>query len=503
MSTNSQQIVEQLVNEFRAEMESLLAFLQNPSAEEAPTVYEMEGGLLKRLLALGRQGMALYLASQALCHQAEVATNAQGRVLPYFGQKRRSFLCLFGKVEFCRSYYWDGNAAGWFPLDAALNLPKTSVSDRLREWREALGVAMAYHPVGAILRDMIGVPGSSRSVQTEIQEEAALVEAYYAQAQPPASPPDATLLVVEADGKGVPLVKPSASEPKVRLGKGEKSGRKKEAIVTTVYTQAPRARTPEEVVSRLFDPQAQRSESPQAAEPVDRWTYATLEGKAKALGLAVQQAARREGAHIKHRIALTDGSQALQERTQEALGNYTLVLDIIHAIEYLWKAGNVLLGETAPTRTAWVRDKARQLLCGQTAAVIAQLRTLAQAPERTALQRQTLEQVAGYYERNQACMAYDRYLALGWPIATGVIEGACRHLVKDRCEQSGMRWTQVGAEALLRLRSVAQNGDWEPFHAYRRAQRHRTLYGVGASSGLPLEALTAQPLASPSLLLAA
>jgi hypothetical protein len=84
--------------------------------------------------------------------------------------------------------------------------------------------------------------------------------------------------------------------------------------------------------------------------------------------------------------------------------------------------------------------------------------------------------VAAYYERNLAYMRYDRYLAAGWPIASGVIEGACRHLVKDRCELSGMRWTQVGAEALLRLRSVAENRDWERFHAYRRRQRQLGMY---------------------------
>jgi len=102
-------------------------------------------------------------------------------------------------------------------------------------------------------------------------------------------------------------------------------------------------------------------------------------------------------------------------------------------------------------------------------------------------QKKTLLSVAAYYQRNQPYMRYGTSLAKGWPIATGVIEGACRHLVNDRCELCGMRWSQPGAEALLRLRCVEENGDWEAFHAFRRAQRQRTLYGIEPNNTQPLE----------------
>jgi len=74
-----------------------------------------------------------------------------------------------------------------------------------------------------------------------------------------------------------------------------------------------------------------------------------------------------------------------------------------------------------------------------------------------------IERSAGYFEKNIQAMKYDEYLAKGWPIATGIIEGACRHVVKDRCERSGMRWTEQGVEAFLRLRCIHQNGDWEAY----------------------------------------
>lgn len=166
----------------------------------------------------------------------------------------------------------------------------------------------------------------------------------------------------------------------------------------------------------------------------------------------------------------------MQERIQQQFPSFTLVLDLIHVVEYLWEAANALLGETAPQRTAWVQAYTLLLLQSKAEQVVREFRQLAQAPEQTASQAKALGEVAAYLDRNQPWLDYARYLAAGWPIATGVIEGACRHLVKDRCERSGMRWTIDGAESLLHLRCASENGDWDTFHDFRRRQRHVTLY---------------------------
>jgi len=126
---------------------------------------------------------------------------------------------------------------------------------------------------------------------------------------------------------------------------------------------------------------------------------------------------------------------------------------------------------------ARVKEPTLRMLSGQTRGLIDELRVLAGASDVKAGARAVLERVASYYERNLACMRYDLYLAAGWPVATGVIEGACRHLVKDRCELSGMRWTKPGAQQLLHLRCVSENGDWEAFHAFLRGQRLSEQYG--------------------------
>ncbi len=153
-------------------------------------------------------------------------------------------------------------------------------------------------------------------------------------------------------------------------------------------------------------------------------------------------------------------------------------MDFIHANEYLWKVANKLLGETNEQRTEWVANRTLQMLSGKTKQIITEFRNLATDDHCTSVQREKLTKTANYFERNLPYMDYPTYLAKGWPIASGVIEGACHHFVKDRFELSGMRWTQEGAENLLWLRAVAENEDWDAYHAFRKLERHTRLYDL-------------------------
>jgi hypothetical protein len=161
----------------------------------------------------------------------------------------------------------------------------------------------------------------------------------------------------------------------------------------------------------------------------------------------------------------------LQDRFREHFPRFELILDFVHVSKYLWNAANALFEETDEARLDWVRERSRELLTDRHEEVLARLR------EGSEREDDACAQAARYFERNAERMDYARYLANGWPIATGVIEGACRHLVKDRCETSGMRWNAEGAEQVLALRAVWTNGDWDTYHRRRREQRHRQLYG--------------------------
>jgi hypothetical protein len=306
-------------------------------------------------------------------------------------------------------------------------------------------------------------------------------------AEPAVPPPAATILVVPADGKGVPMVQPPTQAPSVRLAKGQKRTKKKEAVVTGLYTIVPHPRTPQDVVAALLQ-DADRPEPSARPQPVDKELQATLEGKAVAMSRLAPRVAQREGPHIQQRVALTDGAEALQQQLVSHFPAHALVLDIIHATEYLWDMDNALLGETHPQRPAWVRAYLQPLLAGQTDAVITALEAEGKDPASTGTQRQAVHRTVGYYRRNRPYMHYDESLARGWPIGTGVVEGACRPLVKDRLEQSGMRWTTDGAQAVLDLRAVRLNGHWDRYWPFHRHQQHQRWYGGSAPAPALAEA---------------
>lgn len=473
MSSNS----EQILHDIRAEFASLLDFVTGEEAQTA-TIDAIERGLFHRLFALGAKLLTLFLTMRAQACARTPVTTATGVQLPYHSEKQRMYFSIFGKIPFWRPYFYQTDAGGASPLDAALSLAQDCYSDLLRETVECLSVHVAYAKTAEILQRIVGIALSTRALKDLLAGDATDVAAYYAQTPPPAPTKEAEILVIQADGKGVPLVRETPADPKARLGKGEKRAHKKEAVVTGIYTIAPAPRTPEDVVASFLHPeQAAPPEAPRP-EPCTKHLWATLEGKDVALTHLVERVAQRDGPHIEHKVALTDGCPALQDRVHARFPDFILILDFIHADEYLWQVANSLLGEQHPQRLQWVAEQTLLMLSGRTSEIIAALTALAHAPDRTATQREVLMRTADYFSRNLPWMRYDVYLTNGWPIASGVIEGACRHLVKDRMELSGMRWTPEGAEPLLHLRSVAENDDWDTYHHFRRQQRHARLYHV-------------------------
>jgi hypothetical protein len=475
MSFNSEPIVQQVQTDFH----NLLAYVMGAEAR-AQTAYTVELTLFRRVLALGAALLRLFFLSRAAERPSAPPCPATGRPIPYHDRRAIHYTSVFGSLVFARHYFYATDAAGICPLDADLSLPPCCYSDLLREWA-ADGISdRAYRASSSTIERMLGIPLGSQALETIAQLDARDVAAFYDQAPDETAPPaPATIVVAQADGKGIPMVQPTAESSAVRLGKGQKRTKNKEAGVTALYTIAPYVRTPQEVLSALLsEREAHPVDVRVRPAPVRKELRASLEGKEAAIRKLAERAALREGRHITDRVALTDGAEPLQEQMLSHLPDYSLVLDIIHATEYLWESANAVLGETNAARTAWVRQHLEVLLEGRTEAVIVALEQVATAPGVTATQAQVLRKTIGYYQRNRLYMRYDQYLARGWPIGTGVVEGACRHLVKDRMEQAGMRWTKAGAQAVLDLRAVRLSGDWEAYWHFHRQKQHERLYGA-------------------------
>jgi hypothetical protein len=478
MTFNSQEIIQDICKDF----ENMLEYVTGEQAKTA-TADATERGLFEMLMQMGFKLLTLFFIMRSQSASRASLEMADGREWSCHRDMQRTYFSIFGKVRFMRPYFYRKGEGGRTPLDEELSLGEDCYSDLVREIHDYLSVYGVYHKTCDILERVLGLRLSTRVVQTNLSEDAAEVEAYYAQKPAPQAEREADILVIQADGKGIPMILEESVSEKVRLGKGKKHGRKKEAVVTTVYTIEAFVRTPEQVVASFYD-QIHASRPP---KPQNKHLWATLDGKEAALCRLAEQVTSRLGDHLRHKIALCDGCEALQTRIAKQFSDFILILDFIHANEYLWKVANALLGETNDQRFAWMQTRTLQLLSGQTEQLIAQFRSLADRPKMSIARRTPLLKTANYFERNLPFMNYPLYLSKGWPIASGVIEGACRHFVKDRCELSGMRWLQTGVENLLRLRAVAENDDWEDYHLYRKQQRHLRLYGTHQTCPQPIE----------------
>ena len=474
MTFNSQGIIQDI----RSDFEKMLEYVTGEQSRTA-TADATEHGLFKMLLEMGLKLLTLFFVMRSHSASRKAFTTADGKRLYYHRDTKRSYVSIFGKLYFARPYFYGQRLLGrkskngQTPLDAELSLGDDCYSDLVREVSDYLGVYGVYHKSCAILERILGLNLSTRVLQTNLGEDAADVSAYYAQKPAPVAKSEAEILVIQADGKGIPMILEETQPDKVRLGKGEKNGRKKEAIVTSAYTIQAFIRTPEQVVASYYD----KVSLDKPCQPKNKHLWATLDGKDAALRRLVKQIEVRQGSHIQQKVALCDGCPSLQFRIAKYFPDFVLILDFIHANEYLWKVANALFGENNEQRFEWMRSHTLLLLSGKTKRLIAECRALAKQPKTSKSKIAQLLTTANYFERNLSFMDYPTYLSKGWPIASGVIEGACRHFVKDRCELSGMRWLQSGAENLLHLRAVAENNDWDEHQSYRKLQRHQRLYG--------------------------
>jgi hypothetical protein len=484
MTFNSQVIIQDI----RTDFERMLEYVTGEQARTA-TADATERGLFKMLIEMGLKLLTLFFIMRSQNASRGSFKTADGSELRYHRDAKRRYISIFGKLCFARPYFYRKGKGGQTPLDAGLSLGDDCYSDLVREVHDYLGVNGVYHKGCETLERLLGLRLSTRVVQSNLGEDARDVLAYYAQKPAPVASSEAEVLVIQADGKGVPMILEETKTDKMRLGKGEKHGHKKEAIVTSVYSIKAFTRTSEQVVASYYD----KISLDRPSKPQNKHLWATLDGKDIALGRLAKQVQFRLGSHIQHKIALCDGCKALQTRLAKYFPDFIQILDFIHANEYLWDVANAWFGETDDQRFAWMRSHTLQLLSGQTEQLIAEFHSLAIQPKISKRKRTQLLKTANYFERNLPFMDYPTYLSNGWPIASGVIEGACRHFVKDRCELSGMRWLQSGAENLLRLRAVAENNDWDNYHAYRRLQRHQRLYASLPTNLEPVEVQSLLP----------
>jgi hypothetical protein len=490
--TPEQAAVDQALNQFWTLVERVRA-----AADQQPPIHQVEEVVFRQLLLMGRSLLQAFLASSgegdvgpSLSLPGERPSDPI-RVLPRLDERRsRPYLSIFGEISITRACYGHDRVEA-APLDARLHLPRRQYSYLFQQWLGAFVIDDSHAEAIEKLRAILGLGLSVKASEDLNREQAADVEPFQNHLTTPDPAQEGPILVVTADCKGVPLVRsalgpealgdatkaaPPPAAANHRRGKGEKANKKRMAAVGAVYTIEPFARTADEVIDEVMRKKA-AGRRPRPAHK--RVRAELLVGKVALFLWLADEVIRRNPRGSRPLVFLSDGERALHDRQGEFLPEDAVcILDLFHVMERLWKAAWCFFEEASQKREAheWVEKHLRMLLEGKARYVISGLNQMKTKRELRGTRRKTIEEVTGYFRRNRDRMKYDEYLAKGYPIGSGVAEGACRHLVKDRLERTGMRWRPEGAQAMLDLRATYLNEDWESFWSYHVEQEDERLY---------------------------
>jgi len=402
----------------------------------------------------------------------------------------RLLATLFGTVRVTRCAWRRPGTGNCCPADAALSLPAGRHSHslaRLAAIEAARGSFGAAH--GAVTRRCGPVMGK-RQLEQAVVTAAADIPAFYAARIPePCTAP--TLLVLSADCKGI-VMRPGAlraataraaerlGKMRTRLASGEKPNRKRMAALVTVYDAVPAKRRPHDVIALPGGRHGTRELRP-GPKARGKWLAGSVrKDPAEVIAAAFDEAGARDPGHLRTWVVLVDGAEHQLDliRAEAARRAVTIhiVIDLIHVMEYIWGAAWSLheAGDTAAED--WVAAKALAVLAGDSSRVSQEISAEAGTAGLTGSRRNGAAACVRYLDGKREFLRYDQALQAGWPIATGVIEGACRHIIADRLSIGGARWGLDGAEAILTLRAVISNGDFEEYWRFHLTREHQRLY---------------------------
>lgn len=479
------------------QFETLTTFLRS---EEACSLTHSD--LERKLEVEGRELMRLLLQAHLDVRRPGAATgpvsDADGVVRARAQIHTRGLESIFGTVTVARTGYGTEGATSLHPLDGALNLPVETYSHEVRR-RVAVESAKSSFDEGVkSLEAYTGAHVPKRQFEELVVRAAEDFEIFYeirhecATADPHTGP----ILVLTVDGKGV-VMRPEdlreatrraaatrATTFTARLGRDQRLLAKRVASVAAVYTIDPFVRTPEEILP----PPGTTAKPKTRPRPEHKRVWASLEQTPDEVITAMfDEADHRDPNRHKTWVALVDGNKTqiriLRQLARKWHVSLQIVVDFIHVAAYVWQAGLALYPADSHALDSWVRVHLLEILRGKAGYVTAGMRRSATRRALPAADRKPVDVCADYLLTYASYLRYHLALSSGLPIATGVIEGACRHLVNDRMNLTGARWSLVGAEAVLRLRALRSSDDFDDywvFHELCEYQRnHASLYAHG------------------------
>lgn len=393
--------------------------------------------------------------------------------------QRRTLKTVFGEIDIDRMAYRCQGKPSIHPLDESLQLPQRSFSYELQKRLIKAAIQGPFREATARILESSGLTIHNHSLEPLLIESAVDFDGFYGQREADPVSEAASLLVIAVDCKGIPLVKPEPIRPQLRLTRPLMTGKKKMATVAAVFAKAPFVRTPQTIIDNLFPAGAKSTDKQSAPKPEHKRVWASLtKGKTVVIEEVRQEVLRRDPDGRKTLVALIDGERALQKRVLKVM-KPTLILDLIHVLDRVWTAAHVFQPEGSAEAEVYAKLMASRILEGDVSQVVKGLRQTVTKRGLTGSHKKDLLAVATYFHNNTRYMQYHEYLAAGFPIASGPVEGACKNLIKDRMERSGMRWTPAMAEAVVKLRSLYLSGDFDEYWSFHVGQDQLRLYPQG------------------------
>lgn len=468
------------------------------AVRKGTSLYDLERDVLKDVLGIGHASVDLFLENQGDGDLGETVTTAEGTVLYRSDEPQtRELRTIFGEHAFASFVYSRGahRKIELRPIDARVNLPAGKASPLLEEFSQLFCVEKAFG-VGARQFEVVFGQELSVDVLEDINRRMGNQAERFLETLPkPPAKEEGELMVLTGDGKGVPLVKKDAQQVPVFEEKNPRPGNRRMATLACTYTVDRYVRTPEQIVAALMhddtgERPAERSEpcfkryfgsfAQPACDDID-----AVPSAYGAFAWIADEAIKRwrKGQPV---IRLMDGQKSQWDAADVCLGDlrqamkthdpqqeFVDIADVIHVSHYVWRGAKVLY-QHREQQEAFVEDRLLRILQGDVAGVVTGMRRMATQRGLKGEQRKEIRTVCNYLENNAERMRYDEYLRAGYPIASGVIEGACRHIIKDRMEQGGMRWTLPGAKAMLNVRAVCASSEWGAFHSWRQSENRTT-----------------------------
>ena len=481
----------------RQHFESIIDFLDCDEGFSM-THSQLERELEKRSRELMRILMQEHLDRRGPGRCNQSVHDADGVERPRTRLHERKIETVFGTVEASRMGYGKEGLESLHPLDAELNLPAERYSLELRRRAAEEAAKNSFDETVETIARTTGAHVPKRQVEELVERSAQDFDAFYdrRRSESGTSKMDQLVLVISVDAKGVVLHEKDLKEQTrkaaenrrqkmgKRLSKGEKKNAKRMATVAAVYNTGVFIRDPEDLLAETQCAIA-KAKRPR---PEQKRVWASIEKPLEeVIEEAFEEARRRDPNLEKQWVALVDGNNAqiriLRRMAEEKGIELTIIVDIIHVIEYLWDAGRAFYSESGPELENWVRHRLLGVLRGKAGLMAGGMRRSATRKGLSAKQRKPVEICASYLRNKAPYLHYDHYLSKGYPIATGVIEGACRYLVKDRLEITGAKWRLTGAEAVLRLRAIRSSNDFDEYWKFHEEceykRNHQNLYAEG------------------------